>query len=467
MQNKLDHRYIARLIVEAQTPLFVGSGNASLMKDALVQKDHNGLPIIPGTALAGVLRHSLEENNHEENNWNQIFGYQNGNEGLGSRLKISSAYFLLGNNKIAEGFNCELETELKDRFDNLPTRQHVRISDKGVAVKNGLFDNEVVYKGAKFIFEIELDGTKDDSAIWKQIIEEFQSPLFRIGQGTRNGYGNLKVIGIYNQTFNLTKEDDFNEYLNFDSSLNAQLIYGKENPSSTNALSYSLSLVPDDFFIFSEGFGDTEVDNKPLTEEVIVYEDGKIKFLEKTVIPASSIKGAIAHRVCYHYNKIKENYSDLISDNFEKYIGEENPAVAKLFGKKGEVNPETKKNTGQRGILILDDLYYDDKDIVNDKIFNHVAIDRFTGGAMDGALFSEKVSYKKDKKIEFEIYLTQNEIDDDIIKALEETLKDICKGLLPLGGMTTKGNGMFTGELKKNSEEIFDYKKNRELCQTS
>ena len=71
-------RYIARIILEAETPLFVGSGDSSLLKDALVHKDFNGLPMIPGTALAGVLRHSIEDNSNDEQGaaekWKKIFG---------------------------------------------------------------------------------------------------------------------------------------------------------------------------------------------------------------------------------------------------------------------------------------------------------------------------------------------------------------------------------------------------------
>ena len=53
-------RYIARFVVEAATPLAVGSGNKGLTIDRLVIKDANGLPFIPGTSLAGVVRHELK-----------------------------------------------------------------------------------------------------------------------------------------------------------------------------------------------------------------------------------------------------------------------------------------------------------------------------------------------------------------------------------------------------------------------
>lgn len=457
----MDYRYIARIKVEATTPLFVGSGDASLITDSLVIKDHHGLPIIPGTSLAGVLRHSLEASSVSDIDCNDIFGYQGkDDEGLGSRLVVSSAYLLLNNGKVAEGISGYIPNEIVEKFKRLPTRQHVRINEKGVADKNCLFDNEVVYAGAQFIFEVELKGSKADEKSWKEIIKEIKSPTFRIGQGTRNGYGNLKVIEIFEQTYQLTNEKSFNEYLNFNASFNASLDFEKVDAESLLA-NYTLEIEPDDFFIFSEGFGDNQVDNKPITEEVMVYENNEIKFIEKTLIPASSIKGTIAHRVAFHYNKQNKVFADQINTNIADYLNENNPAVARLFGKKGEIKEidDKKVNIGQRGILLMDDLYFDDID--NSKIFNHVAIDRFTGGGIDGALFSEKVSYKKDKKITLKIYLSEKEIDEDIIEALEEALKDICRGLLPLGGMTTKGFGMFTGKLLKKEEEIFNYDKQK------
>ena len=444
--EKLNHRYIARIKVEAITPLFVGSGGASLITDALAVRDHNGLPMIPGTSLTGVLRHSLEDFSKGNNNWNDIFGYQGkDNDGLGSRLIISSGYLVLGNGKIAEGLNTEISSEILSKFQKLPTRQHVKITHKGVAEDKGLFDNEVVYAGAQFIFEIELKGTKADEDSWKQIIKEIKSPSFRIGQGTRDGYGNLKVIGLYEKVYNLENENDFEAYLNLNHSLNSIEIEHLEEEENNNTADYTLDLTPDDFFIFSEGFGDAEVDNKPTEEEIIVYNDGKIDFENRTLIPASSIKGAIAHRTAFHYNKLNKFYADTINEDLKNYVEENNQAVKTLFGEKAQV--VNGNMLGERGIVILDDLYYDDID--NSKIFNHVAIDRFTGGGIDGALFSEKVSYKKDKKITLKINLFETVEDTDIIKALEEALKDICRGLLPLGGMTTKGFGMFTGKLLK------------------
>jgi CRISPR/Cas system CSM-associated protein Csm3 (group 7 of RAMP superfamily) len=472
------HRYIARIILEATTPLFVGSGESSLLKDALVQKDSNGMPMIQGTSLTGVLRHGLQDTESDKSKWEQIFGHQNGKDGLGSRLRISSAYLILNDNKIGEKFD-DIDDKIKAKFDNLPSRQHVRINDKGVAIKNGLFDNEVVYKGTKFKFEIELIGNELDKPVWNEILNQFDSALFRVGQGTRNGYGNLKVANIKAKTFDLNI--DFDAYTDFNSSLNddtSLVDFETRNSKNDGLIYYKLELEPDGlFFNFSEGFGDDEVDNKPLEEEVVIYKSNKINFETQTVIPATSIKGAIAHRTAFHFNRLKGKYADILNKEHKEIrdvqikmlTGNFNDAVHQLFG--GEVGgmrlkdneksfhsivyePETKE--GQRGKVIIDDVYLSKTQIDNNKIFNHVAIDRFTGGAMEGALFSEKSSRLiNGTKLEINIAVEKTTLDEHVLKAFENALMDICDGLLPLGGMTTKGNGIFTGSLSKNNNENF------------
>lgn len=459
--SKLNYRYIARVVLEAETPLFVGSGESSLLKDALVQRDNHGLPMIQGTSLTGVLRHAIEDaSDANKTDWQSFFGYQGkGNKGEGSQLKVSSAYLILQDGKIAEALNInENQKAFINTFDNLPVRQHVKITDKGVAKEHGLFDNEVVYKGARFLFELELKGDLDDSEKWKELISELQSQKFRIGQGTRNGYGRFSVNSINAKKFNLDDKGDFEAYLDFDPSLNAEnkslkTIDIKEiNSDYTH---YKLELKPDDFFIFSSGYGDDEVDNIPITEQVISYDErGSIKKLNEkgqTLIPATSIKGALSHRTAFHFNKLKGKWIDNIENEmYIQVLETNNEAVYELFG--AEEGNENRDGGGQRGKIIMNDLFIDNAK--NDKIFNHVAIDRFTGGAMDGALFSEKVSYfeDKDKSFDLNIYVEQGVYKEFVIDAFEEALKDICKGLLPLGGMTTKGHGMFTGDLFKNNE---------------
>lgn len=479
----LTHRYTAKILLEAMTPLLVGSGDSSLLVDALVQKDHHDLPMIPGTAIAGVLRHSLEDSKKIETDMlHDVFGY--GDE-KGSRIIFSHALMLLNDNQVAEGHAVSIDEKTKNKLNYLPHRQHVRINNRGVAMDQGLFDNEVVYKGICFVCSIELKGTKDDTNFWETLIQTLQQPQFRVGQGTRNGYGKLKAHILDENVYNLKEKKDFDAYLNLSPSLqiNANNFNSTDNDKvgieNDNYTHYNLTLEADNLisngsnfstFIFGEDFADEDADATTKKEEIMIYKDGKINFEEKWLIPATSIKGALSHRIAFHYNKLNEYYAQPKEGRKKGKLQTDNDAVYHLFGseanmqlkKEDKKEERTKPRDGRRGILLMDDVY---KDIGNEKIFNHVAIDRFTGGGLDGALFSEKTAVltSDDKSIEINLYVAQNKLNDlpekidkaKIIKALENTLTDICKGLLPLGGMTTKGHGFFNGNLTKDGNELY------------
>jgi CRISPR/Cas system CSM-associated protein Csm3 (group 7 of RAMP superfamily) len=159
----------------------------------------------------------------------------------------------------------------------------------------------------------------------------------------------------------------------------------------------------------------------------------------KTLIPASSVKGALAHRVAFHYNKLMKRFAGS-TENAPK-VGGENEAVRQLFGYSDD-------KVQERGNILFSDIIATKK--YSDKIINHVSIDRFTGGAMEGALFNEKATYAKGEEIKMTVLVNQSVKDENVIKAWENTLNDLCKSMLPLGGAVNKGYGMFTGDWNKD-----------------
>ena len=160
------------------------------------------------------------------------------------------------------------------------------------------------------------------------------------------------------------------------------------------------------------------------------------------LIPATSVKGAIAHRTAFYYNKINGWFA---GDSNAK-TGSDNHAVATLFG-----SIDGTKAT--RGNVIISDEFA--SETFEDKIFDHVAIDRFTGGAIDGALFNEKATNAKGYPFSITILVDNNALQEDAIKiAFENALRDICKGILPLGGAVNKGYGMFHGTLTCNNKSL-------------
>ena len=210
---------------------------------------------------------------------------------------------------------------------------------------------------------------------------------------------------------------------------------------------------------FGSGFGDDRSDMTFVREPVVTWDRGEatVEELERVIlIPASSVKGALAHRTAYHYNRLEGVFADKkTAEELEQGTGKENKAVKTLFGSEGDRKGKNK----QRGNILFSDVIEKQKAPLEKKVLNHVKIDRFTGGAVDGALFSEEVLYAPGKTFNLELMLRKTAVDEKdgkIVKAFEAALIDLCKGYLPLGGGVNRGNGTFKGKLNKNGEAIYD-----------
>jgi len=405
-------KHIAYIIIEADTPLKVGSNSSDFLQDAPIQRDWNGLPMILGTSIAGVLRKDFDKSRVED-----IFGKDNGSNG--SKVIISNALLVDDKGRVCEDLLLEKSNFLK-LFDNLPVREHTAITDKGVAKEHSKFDEEMVYKGTRFKFSIEL--IEDDKKSFEEILNLLASPSFRLGGGSTKGFGKFKVIEIK------TTSKDISSSLN---TILEEKYFLKELTSKTH-INYILKIKPDDFFMFGSGFGDEEADMTPVYEKVVDYQNGCLSE-EQILIPASSIKGAIAHRTTYHYNLQNKLF---IGNNKAK------ESIKEIFG---EAKDSKNSIDGSKGKLLISDCFKTKSDT---KVFDHASIDRFTGGAIDGALFQEK-TIADNREYEIEILLEKN-IDEKFIKAFESALIDITTGMLALGGATTKGHGIFSGEVLKD-----------------
>lgn len=466
------YRYIAKIVIESKTPLSLASGECGITVDSEILVDYNGYPFIPGTSITGVLRHCFDkELNSNKEEIEDIFGFAEGPEGKGSRIKVSSAYFIGKNGKIGE--RILPAGEIEKAFQQFPDRQHVRINDRGVSDedKRGKFDQQIALKGSRFVFELEFEGKEDEEDIFRQIVSCLFLPEFRLGGGTRNGFGEIEVKGLTVDSYDLQTREGLMKYINRNKSL---CVYPQSIPEeitftdTKSIIKYELKLRPDDFFIFSSGVGSLESDMNQIEENVIEWNENKpVLGKKKILIPASSLKGAIAHRVAFHYNKRKERFVDYPNVTKDDVIGANNEAVMWLFGYSTKENDKT---VSKRGKIVFSDVYYgsnlsetNNPNESKEKL-SHINIDRFTGGVIGGALFNEVVA-NIDEEFNFSITLVSERKDNEkekeedkqaigLIDSLEDALRDVKTGMLPLGGGVNRGHGCFTGRLFKNGEEI-------------
>ncbi|ENQ6654071.1 hypothetical protein ACEQH8_000464 [Campylobacter lari] len=414
-------KIIAHIVFEAKTPLKVSSNRFDFFKDSVIQRDWNDLPMILGTSLCGILRKDYAYDNEDE-----IFGKENA-----SKIIFSNALFLDENEKVNEDLILE-KSEFLKLASRLTQRDHNSISSKGVTKNAAKFDEEIIYKGSRFKFSMEMPvNSEQDEKDFNHILDLLSKNTFRVGGGSTKGYGEIKVISIKYDIF----ESSSQKYIDFSSSLNENL--SQEYPIKENIDDsfdhYRLLLSPEDYFIFGSSCADNEADDVNLKEQAIDYANQCLS-RPLCVIPASSIKGALSHRTCFHYNKLKGNFigSNTVVDNVES-----------IFGSKKE-----QANSSKAKILIHDIFLQEAKE----KVFNHVGIDRFTSGAINGALFQEKAISCNEYCLD--IYLKKDIQDKEAIEAFELALCDLAKANLALGGKSTKGHGYFYGKVIKNGESI-------------
>lgn len=445
----MTYRHIARIVIETKSPLNIGSGNKTIKTDSSVLKDVNGFPFIPGTTLAGLIRHSLDVNTPES-----LMGYVKGSDGVGSLLIVSEAKMLNSKGKVMDGilFPDDIDETTK-RFVELPIRQHAKIGHHGATVKGGKFDEEVVLKGTRFCFELELPSDKSDNSLLHDVIDVIRLSSFRIGSGSRSGFGNIKIISCKCKTIDLSDKEDRAWYLEKSSFLSEDwdgAEYDTTPIKDANWIEYRLELQPSDFILFGSGLGNENADITYIRESYLFWEDNKAvvkKSDNVLVVPASSVKGAVSHRVAFYYNQKKGIFADQHTPEEQLlYVGDNNEAVKTLFGSEGRNGGEK-----QRGNVLISDVI---QDLINPspKVLNHVAIDRFTGGAIDGALFDEETLLANNEHITLTFMVKKTAlIDADICYAFESALKDICCSQLPLGGGVNRGNGCFIGKILKNN----------------
>ena len=387
------YRYEARLIVEADTPLAIGSGEGNMMTDRLVIRDVNGLPFLPGSTISGVLRHAMEAVSPSQTNL--YFGEQKERQSFGSRLLISEGRVVGADGSVLDGMQMiDTHNEYFNFICETLVRQHVRIDANGVAEieKHGKFDEEIVPKGVRFCFEIEMLAEKtDDLGFFEQVLNQVYTQGFRLGGGTRNGLGEIKVISVQNVVLDLRIEEQRKSYLSKPADLAKSAEWPAwqtcETPSIESSYDeYVLSLQPKNFYIFGSGLGDDETDDAPLKERFLKWDEMGAHIVEASkVVPASSLKGIISHRVAYYYNKNNKLFAieakTDVAKGTEPKTGCDNKAVAALFGSQGDSDG----NGRSRGKVIFSDLI--EEMACDTKMFNHVAISQFTGGAMAGKPF--------------------------------------------------------------------------------
>ena len=459
--NDWDVLYLARVVLQTRTPLSIATGISDGSHDTQLVRDANGLPAIPGTSLAGVLRH-LYQDTHGEDKTRELFGFAEGNAGSGSRLEIGWGCIHDSDNMPIEGLRLgESEREMRDDallafvLQEQPlVRDRVRLTHRGTAADQGKFDRTVLPAGYRFSVELVLRGKRDDESDWKHVLNLFDDPGFRLGGASRAGLGAMDPVAIRQRAFAMREPTDYQAFRALGRSLvETKGLEPHKIGTQSDHLTISMTLKPDDFWRFGGGsssLGDG-ADGKPanmlpVSEARVAWfgdghgdDRGELREAQ-VLVPASAIKGALSHRIAFHHRRLSGQWADTLGEQQHT----ENEAVRALFGYCKDSDDESRE--GRAGKVLIDDVYLDVDKKQNVGNLMHTAIDRFTGGVRQGMLFSEEAIYGVEIPLTIRVLNPRKTLDQDTHRALACALEDLADGRLALGAAAGRGHGFFSSD---------------------
>lgn len=448
---------LARVTVETTAPLTITTDRGDDLVDSICVTDPNGLPTLPGTSLAGVLRHATK-------NTDRLFGDQKGKESFRSRVHVSWAQVHDENNKpVSMAPRARASEGRSDFLTFLETgvvRDHVRLNKRGVAHDTGKYDERLVPRGARFTFELRVDQVAGGDATKEldALLSALRSKSLRVGGRTRRGYGALKVVAVRRRTFVLSRKQDKELWSELKRALEedvSSVLNERDGSGDGPATGHAvLELKPLDYWLFGGGEPTRaahrrpggEVAMIPKTERAIIWSGDRGRVVDETasenLVQGTSIKGALRHRAAFHLRRIQKQWAG--SDKAPK--GDDEDGLEALFGKvKDAVD-------GIAGRVFVSDTYLATSESgPRDGTLDHVSIDRFTGAPMDGMLFREAPLYKGTLAVDL-VVDTRGELDPDVRRAFWAALEDLQQGRLAVGGGSSRGHGFFEGKLLRGDE---------------
>lgn len=422
--KKITRKQIFRITFELASALSIGSGeNDQTDKDILLGSD--GKPYIPASSIAGVCINNLDAKKTPENRcYREYWGYIQ-KAGAGQKAKSEESTLIFYDAVILDQSNGDHYT--------VTIRDSVALDEYKTAIKGAKFDMEVLEPGVKFVTYIEqnfIDTDKSQPELAGAIAELFRTGSITFGGKTSRGYGAIKngEVQFFEVDFANTGIDCMRDP---DSSIRKWLdgtfeeFSWKPWKQEDDIQLESTALKERKFrFVLQQESGisirkytteahDRKEDSVP---DFVQMTTGDGSESDKPVIPGTSWAGAFEHQMKKHLGSAyDENDWD------------------KLFG-------YVKKNKKQRSKIRFGESMIEGAE---PKMLSRNAIDRFTGGAADGALFTEITYYGGTTELEIGI-AGDYVIPDQLAKALAASVVDLHYGFMAVGGGTSIGRGLFS-----------------------
>lgn len=423
----------------------------------ILRDSKDGSPLLPGSSLAGALRSYLADVmcgycSEEHKYVAELFGTARGDdEGSQSPLIVFDSL------------------SLPDK-QNFEIRDGVAINPKtGTAEQHMKYDIEVLPAGTRFPVRLELivEKSEQEPALVARLVKSLDGLCngeIALGMRRSRGLGSVKTDCWQAIRFDLTTQSGWLQWLTSD----------HENPAnhfiqrfcfpldavrhalscaecSFQAIEYDLSQIIDkrtrviidallhvegDLLIRSPG------DNSAGADVIHLHSAGN------PVLPGTSLSGALRAQAL----KIAQFVHFSMGDGVK--------LINNLFGPRIEKKKrdETDSVQPRASKLRISESVLSNKDTRRQ---TRIAIDRFNGGVVSGALFEEQVHSGGYAKVKIELRIAADAKEETTkveIGLLLLLLKDLLSGQIPVGGAVSVGRGILKGSAIIRLEDGKEYK---------
>ncbi len=455
--NRLDPAVVGRVAAVTTLRLVTAAhfgGGEGDVTDAQLLRDADGEPFIPGASLAGACRAYLR--------------------GL-SRVAPDDLEMLFGGREQRQDEGSESPTVQDDDWqqstlildDAFPTgelpapalRDHVRLDAlRRTAADGGKFDQEVLEPGSAFTLRLELPLRQAHAeqlerlrTLFNALLDALEFGEVHLGAHTRRGLGKVETTPWQVLELDFRDVNDVVRWLtDTPPGDDATERWGRDYPGSGIAkvgtrrycyISATLELE-----------GPILVRATPPGEQADAPDAVQFRSGGQPVVPGSSLAGALRHRalrICRTLASDQERAADTVDGIFGPGFRDNQPPTEH---RSSPLRVDEAPISGSRS-----------------QRQTRIAIDRFTGGTMPGALIEEmpewpdagatatlQVSVRLDDRDGSTKQHVPFEAGCGLLLLL---LKDLCTGDLPVGGGAAVGRGVLRG--RSGRIEIDDGSKRR------
>ncbi|MCA9061524.1 MAG: hypothetical protein KDA96_00615 [Planctomycetaceae bacterium] len=424
-----EHRFVMKC--RTVTPLSIGNGMPSALTDRPLRRTASGQIVVPGTSIAGVLRTAMESLRHSDEA--ECLLYRPDWKDIQKQKQLCGCHTCRLFGEVIAADHPQATASRVIVRDSIVISPSVRIVDavtmdrkRRVAADARKFDGEELQPGAILWLDIQADRLTDQERA------RLQTALLRLGTGQVSlgsggsfGYGHLEALFLNVYQRDLRQKEHL-----LASVLNDSLVLPEGGGDSLAAWPGDTEQVPIShatdgsrlhwqFVLTADArFGGTYRVADPVSASMSGWDKAPRGLSAggfTAELPARSVRGVVRSTAERILKSIGDSMrADLLTES--------------LFGSTGQasrIHVDVQPIAERPAILVP---------------FDHVAIDRFTGGAVHRRKFDEVAA----RHGAFQLRLTFPAAAEDWMKGLIAlTLREIDQGRAAIGGGSSIGHGRF------------------------